>query len=38
MSAFWGYPNADLLAIVVIGAASFICLVCALVFVKTYGK
>ncbi len=38
MSTFWGYANADLLAILVIGAASFICLICAHVFVKNYHK
>lgn len=37
MTEFWGYPNADLLAIVVIGGASLICLICAVVFVKKYG-
>lgn len=38
MNSFWGYPNADLIAIVVIGGASFICLICAHIFVKNYGK
>lgn len=38
MSAFWGYAGADWIAIVVIGGASAICLACALLFVKKYGK
>ena len=38
MTEFWGYPGADTLAIVVIGAASLICLICARVFVKNYHK
>lgn len=37
MTEFWGYANADLLAIVVIGGASAICFICALMFVKNYG-
>lgn len=38
MSAFWGYAGADVLAIVVIGGASAICLACAIAFVKGYGR
>jgi hypothetical protein len=38
MSAFWGYAGADVLAIVVIGGASALCLFCAVVFVKGYGE
>lgn len=37
MSHFWGYAGADIFAIVVIGGVSFVCLICARVFVKTYG-
>jgi hypothetical protein len=37
MSYFWGYDGADMLAIVVIGGISFICLICARIFVKNYG-
>ncbi len=38
MTSFWGYAGADVLAIVVIGGASAMCLVSALMFVKGYGK
>lgn len=37
MNGFWGYANADLLAIAVIGGASVICFFCAFMFVKNYG-
>ncbi len=37
MSNFWGYAGADTLAIFVIGGVSFICLICARMFVKNYG-
>jgi hypothetical protein len=37
MSEFWGYAGADVLAILVIGGASLICLICARLFVKNYG-
>ena len=37
MSYFWGYDGADMLDIVVIGGISFICLICARIFVKNYG-
>ncbi len=37
MSSFWGYPGADLLAILIIGGASLICLICARKFVSHYG-
>lgn len=36
MNSFWGYANADVLAFIVIGALSLICLICAVVFVKNY--
>jgi len=36
MSEFWGYPYADVLAVVVIGAFSAVCLVCARLFVSRY--
>lgn len=36
MSTFWGYAGADVLAIVIIGGASFICLICARKFVSHY--
>lgn len=36
MSAFWGYPYADVLAVLVIGGCSATCLVCARLFVKNY--
>jgi hypothetical protein len=38
MSDFWGYADADNLAILVIGGVSFICLICARVFVSNYGE
>jgi hypothetical protein len=38
MSEFWGYTGADTLAILVISAVSFMCLICARVFVSNYGK
>lgn len=38
MSAFWGYPGADWLAVVIIGGATAACFVCALLFVKRYGS
>lgn len=38
MSSFWGYQGADLLAIVIIGGATAICLACALAFVQGYGE
>jgi hypothetical protein len=38
MSAFWGYVYADTLAILVIGGVSFICLICAKIFVSNYGE
>lgn len=37
MSSFWGYANADILAILIIGGASLICLFCARRFVSHYG-
>lgn len=37
MSVFWGYPGADILAVIIIGAASAICLLCARLFVQKYG-
>lgn len=33
MDGFWGYPGADVLALVAIGALSAVCLVCARRFV-----
>lgn len=36
MSEFWGYPYADVLAVVVIGGFSTVCLVCARIYVKNY--
>ena len=38
MSDFWGYAGADTLAILFIGGVSFICLVCARIFVSNYGE
>jgi hypothetical protein len=38
MSNFWGYAGADTLAILVIGGVSFICLICARIFVSNYGE
>jgi predicted HNH restriction endonuclease len=37
MSEFWGYTGADILAVLVIASLSFICLVCARLFVQNYG-
>ncbi len=36
MSAFWGYPFADVLAIIIISGLSGFCLFCARLFVKNY--
>lgn len=36
MSEFWGYPYADVLAVVVIGGLSAVCLLCARLFVRNY--
>ena len=36
MSAFWGYPGADWLAVLVIGGFSLACLVCARIFISRY--
>ncbi len=36
MSEFWGYPYADVLAVLVIGACSAACLFCARWYVKHY--
>ena len=38
MSDFWGYAGADILAILLIGGVSFICLLCARKFVSNYGE
>ena len=38
MSDFWGYAGADILAILLIGGVSFICLLCARIFVSNYGE
>ncbi len=38
MSSFWGYAGADTLAILVIGGVSLACLICARIFVNSYGK
>lgn len=38
MSEFWGYAGADWLAILVIGGASLVCLICARRFVSHYGE
>lgn len=38
MTEFWGYAGADTLAIIIIGGASFICLISAYMFVKNYGQ
>ena len=38
MSDFWGYADVDTLAILFIGGVSFICLVCARIFVSNYGE
>jgi hypothetical protein len=36
MSEFWGYPYADVLALVIIGTLSIACLVCARFYVQNY--
>jgi hypothetical protein len=36
MSEFWGYPYADVLAIVAIAGLSAVCLLCARLYVKNY--
>lgn len=36
MSVFWGYAYADVLALIVIGALSAVCLLCAWIYVKNY--
>jgi len=36
MSTFWGYAGADVVAILIIGTASLICLICARKFVSQY--
>jgi L-lysine 2,3-aminomutase len=36
MSEFWGYPNADILAVIIIGTCSAVCLYCARRFVSRY--
>lgn len=36
MNEFWGYPAADVLAILIIGGLSATCLVCAWLFIKNY--
>jgi hypothetical protein len=38
MSSFWGYPGADLFAVVVIGGVSALSLLSAYLFVKHYGR
>ena len=38
MSELWGYIGADTLTILVIGSVSFICLLCARIFVSNYGE
>jgi hypothetical protein len=38
MSAFWGYASADTFAILVIGGASALCLICARLFLTNYNK
>jgi hypothetical protein len=35
ISAFWGYPDADLLAVVIIGTLSALCLVCARLYLRS---
>lgn len=37
MSAFWGYPGADLAAMLTIGGLSLACLICARLFVRGRG-
>lgn len=36
MSEFWGYVGADILAIIIIGSASLVCLISARLFVRNY--
>ncbi|KKN59750.1 hypothetical protein LCGC14_0539050 [marine sediment metagenome] len=36
MSEFWGYPYADVLALVIISALSLGSLICAWIYVKNY--
>lgn len=36
MSGFWGYPYADVLAIVITTGLSAVCLLCARLYVKNY--
>lgn len=36
MNEFWGYPYADVLALVVIGGLSIACLICARLYIKNY--
>ena len=36
MNSFWGYANADVLALIVISLLSLVCLICAVLFVKNY--
>jgi hypothetical protein len=36
MVSFWGYGNADLLAIIVVAVASLACLISARLFVSRY--
>jgi len=38
MTEFWGYPGADILAIIVISLASLACLISARVFVSRYSE
>jgi hypothetical protein len=33
MNQFWGYAGADVLAVIVLGGLSILCLVCARLFV-----
>ena len=37
-NTFWGYPGADILAIIIISAASLAYLISARSFVKNYGN
>lgn len=34
MNQFWGYAGADVLAVIVLGGLSILCLVCARLFVS----
>lgn len=36
MSEFWGYPYADVLAVIIIGGLSATCLLCAKLFLNGY--